>query len=96
MVSSASGREIFDSGYKLGEIYKLVGEFTDDSVREMNDPGMFVAVCLGLLEGDMMALSEYGTLMLPEPRAAIEARIAKVRKLRATGLTMAQVLERLA
>ena len=85
----------FDSGLTPEAIDELlVGLADPETAAEWeHESGLVVALTLGLLEGDVLELSRAVTVMLPESRAAIEARLAAVRAAIAGGATLRQALE---
>lgn len=94
---SPSDKPLVDSGYTDNAISAIVRKFlkAEGADQIPGDSGLMVAMCLGLAEGDVVALSQRGTVMLPETRDAIDARIARARDMLAAGMSLPDVLPQL-
>lgn len=77
----------FDSGYTSEEIEAILDELVDDATeRELGpEAGLMVALEIGILEGDVLEVSDAGTVLLSWPRSAIDDRIAEIRAALARG-----------
>jgi hypothetical protein len=83
-----------DSGYTEDELDTLFAELTAGEDLE-GEAALGLALALGLADGDLVALSERGTVMLNTPRATLDANIATVRTLRAQGHSLTDAVNAL-
>ena len=85
----------FDSGFTCEEIDELVDGLMGDGSMDLFGKGAarVVALSLGLLEGDTIELTGRGTVMMSEPREAIDARLTRVLQAMAHGTWLLDALD---
>lgn len=85
----------FDSGLTHRELDRLfVRALGRKRIKEMSSFEAFsTALVLGVSDGDLVAVSNRGTIMLSTPRARIEANVAAVRAALDAGKTLDEALE---
>jgi hypothetical protein len=84
--------ELFDSGYTPEELDALLTPFMKKK-PSWPDENLLTAMTIGLSDGDVVAMSDRGTVLLETPRAELDRRLAAIREKIAAGLTPAEALE---
>ncbi len=90
-----SGDVVYDSGFTDAELEDIFHELTRGVDLSGGDAALSYALAIGISDGDVIQVSERGTLMLTTPRAEIDRRVAAIRKALAGGLTLDQALKQL-
>ena len=81
-----------DSGYTEQEIDALLSPFMAKAPR-WPDENLSTAMQIGLLDGDVVELSERGTVMLETPRDEIDRRLAAILAKMREGSSPAEAVE---
>ena len=85
--------EVFDSGYTDAELDAIFAELAKGRVFTWGDEGLSIALAIGISDGDCIAMTEHGTVMLETPRAEIDRRVAAIRTALAAGCTLDAAIE---
>ncbi len=83
---------LVDSGYTEQEIDVLLAPFMVKK-QSFGDQNLLVAMRIGLLDGDVIELSDRGTVLLETPRAELDRRLVALRAKIEEGMTPAEAVE---
>lgn len=90
-----SGDVVYDSGYTDDQLEAIFVELTRGVDLSGGDAALSYALAIGISDGDVVGMTEHGTVLLSKPRTEIDRRVAAIRKDLAAGLTLDQALEQL-
>ena len=82
MVGEATDPQ-FDSGWTPDEIFSMLEQLPRGT---WGGDDLYIALTIGLLDGDVIETSERGTVLLSTPRAISEARLKEVHSLLSQGM----------
>ena len=83
-----------DSGYTSDELDAIFDELTKGRAFTWGDEGLSIALQVGLSDGDVIEMTDHGTLLLSTPRAELDRRVAAIRLAMAGGATLDEAIER--
>lgn len=87
--------DLHDSGYTEAELDALFAELTQGVTFAFDEEAMMLALAIGISAGDVVMLSESGTVMLPGTRAELDANVAAVRAALAKGKPLREATAKL-
>lgn len=82
---------LFDSGYTPAELEALFAALTKGA-RLDPDEAIIAAVGIGITDGDVLPLTDSGTVLLATPRTTLDRRVTKVRERLAAGDSLTEAI----
>jgi hypothetical protein len=77
--------ELFDCGYTPAQLERLAARMFEGAEDLPQEECFMLALCVGLIDGDVHWLSDTGTEMLETPRAELDRRLAAIEVRKAAG-----------
>jgi hypothetical protein len=87
------GTETTDSGYTEVELDRIFSDLTKGVVFAWDEEELALAMTIGLADGDVVELSELGTVLLSTPRAEIDGRVSAIKSKIAAGIPLRDAVE---
>jgi hypothetical protein len=84
--------EVFDSGYTPEELDVLLAPFMKKK-PSWPDENMAIAMQIGLSCGDVVSMSDRGTVLLETPREELDRRVAAIKEKLAAGTPLDEAVE---
>lgn len=81
-----------DSGYTEAQISTLLAPFMVKAAGWAEE-NLSTAMVIGLADGDLVELSERGTVLLETPREELDRRMAAIKEKMAAGMTQDAAIE---